>query len=278
MVDDIILEDGGVSLKSIGMVWMKSSYGLVYGPHLSRRLGWSLGIDLTPLTCTFDCIYCERGRTLHKLRCPEEFVTRVDEDELYKELHSYIEAFGGRELDSVTFSGTGEPSLDPRLGRLINMTRDIVKGVPITVFTNSSLLNRADVRRDLAEADRVVAKLNAASDYIFHSMHQPADSSLTTAKIVDGVKKLNDTLDKGITIEVMFIRSRAPYHNTNATLEEAVKLSRILREIQPSMVQVHTITRPPASPYVMGVDAGFLGRVASCFVSELGRERVRVYF
>lgn len=257
---------------------MGSSYGLVYGPHLSRRLGWSLGIDLTPSTCTFDCIYCERGRTQHQIRCPEEFVARVEEDELYKALRSYIETHGGRGLDSVTFSGTGEPSLDLRLGRLINMARHTVRDAPITVFTNSSLLSREDVRKGLAEADRVVAKLNAASDYIFQSMHRPANSSLTVAKVVDGVKRLNEALEDGITIEVMFVRSSAPYHDTNGTLEEALKLSRILGEVQPSMVQVHTVKRPPASPHVRGVDAGFLGRAASYFVGELGRERVQVYF
>ncbi len=254
-----------------------SPYGLIYGPHRSRRLGLSLGIDLTPMTCTFDCIYCERGKTTYKIEGPERFKSRVEEETLYEALRSYMGENEKLKLDSLTFSGTGEPTLDLRLGRLVESVREIMEGVAVTIITNSSLLHREDVRRNIVKADRVVVKLNAVTEHIFQSMHQPTDDSLSVARVIDGIRRLNDAFNGRVIVEVLFANSYAPYHDTNSTLEETEKLAEVLRKIQPFSVHIHTVTRPPANPHVLPVGGVFLTKASSYIIEALGRERVKVY-
>ena len=141
---------------------------IVYGPVPSWRLGRSLGIDLLSTerkTCSFDCIYCQLGPTVHPLTERREFVS-------LSQLASELEAVKGVEADYVTFSGVGEPTLAENLGRAISMSRSLLDR-PVAVLTNSSLMPREDVRRDLVAADVVVAKVDAADEETFHRVNRP---------------------------------------------------------------------------------------------------------
>ena len=125
---------------------------IIYGPVASWRLGRSLGIDLLSVkekTCSFNCVYCQLGKTTLLLSERREFVSLV---ELTRELDS-VTKIGA---DYVTFSGTGEPTLASNLGRAIEVVRSIVQ-LPVAVLTNSSLMSSGDVRCELAKADVVVA-------------------------------------------------------------------------------------------------------------------------
>lgn len=158
-------------------------YGLIYGPHPSRRLGLSLGVDLTPMACTFSCLYCERGRTLLKCRNHREFTQMVDIDIFLDSLKQQIKNV---KIDCLTFAGTGEPTLELRLGEFISSARKLIGQIPIKVITNSSLLTHSSVRKNLAEADEVIAKLNAASNDIFIEMHRPFNENLVVEEIIYG--------------------------------------------------------------------------------------------
>ncbi len=141
---------------------------IVYGPVPSWRLGRSLGVDLLSAegkTCSFDCIYCQLGRTVHPLTDRDEFVSL---DALAREL----QAARSVSADYVTFSGMGEPTLASNLGEALRLARDVL-GLPTAVLTNSSLMAREDVRRDLAYADLVVAKLDAPNERLFRRINRP---------------------------------------------------------------------------------------------------------
>lgn len=140
----------------------------VYGPVGSWRLGRSLGIDLLcteQRTCNFDCVYCQLGPgTLQTER--KEFVT-------LSKLFDDINAVKGIEIDWVTFSGMGEPTLATNLGEAISMAKSIL-GKPVAVLTNGSFIKMKDVRQALSQADMVVIKLDAFDDASFNAINRPS--------------------------------------------------------------------------------------------------------
>jgi wyosine [tRNA(Phe)-imidazoG37] synthetase (radical SAM superfamily) len=124
-------------------------------------LGRSLGVDLLPTggkTCSFNCIYCQLGKTINPTTERKEFIPLA---QLAKELNVIAsESKQSPIADYVTFSGMGEPTLASNLGQAVEMAKSILPP-PVAVLTNSSLMSREDVRSDLAKADVVVAKVDA---------------------------------------------------------------------------------------------------------------------
>lgn len=89
--------------------------GHLFGPVPSRRLGRSLGVDLIPpKTCPYDCLYCEVGRTTRKTLARREY----DTEAIIQELKDYL-ARSGAAPDFITLAGSGEPTLNLGLGRII---------------------------------------------------------------------------------------------------------------------------------------------------------------
>lgn len=230
-------------------------YGLIYGPHASRRLGLSLGVDLAPMTCTFNCVYCERGRTAFGCKNQAEFATKVSMEAFSDALKQKMKAV--TRVDCLTFSGTGEPALEPRLGEFIASAREIVGQMPIKVITNSSLLTQDGVIENLVEADEVIAKLNTVSDDIFAEMHRTFDEAMNVEIILKGLHALKRKIGNKLTIEILFVRSYQPV-KTNSTSEEVAKLTEALRELEPARVHIHTVSRFPAEPYILPVDRRFI--------------------
>jgi len=255
---------------------MRPPYGLVYGPHDSIRLGLSLGVDLTPMTCTFSCVYCERGRTLVKIKDPSEFRSEVCRERLIEELQKGMVRAGRRRLRSITFSGTGEPTLEPRLGEFIQAVRG-ESSIPVKVITNSSLLTRPGVRRSVSEADEVIVKMNTVSDGIFWSMHEPADQHLSVQRILEGVGGLLGEEKTDVTIEVLFASSIPGGPVTNSNKEEGRRIARTLRQLGARKVQIHTVRRSPAHPMVGPASEEFLLWALREFRRELGAEGVQLF-
>ncbi len=256
---------------------MKSPYGLIYGPHESIRLGLSLGIDLAPMTCTFDCVYCERGRTLLKIQNPSQFHNKVCKERFIEELRRNLVKRDLQKLKSIAFSGTGEPTLDTRLDEFIRYVKK-ESSIPVNVITNSSLLAYSEIRGRLSEADQVIAKMNAASNSVFYSMHRPADRGLTPEKIAEGMSRLVEEGRTEVVVEVLLITSRPGGPLTNDTREEIKKISKTLKEVQPSKIHIHTIRRPPAHPLVRPVSRDLLLRSTNELRKKLGKEKVQVFF
>jgi len=139
----------------------------VFGPVSSRRLGRSLGVDLVPLkTCTYDCIYCQLGRTTLKTTERREWVPL---DLVLEQVQAKL----ATEPDYITLSGSGEPTLFSRVGELIGRIKDVTD-IPVAVLTNGSLLWQKAVRDDLQQADVVIPSLDAGNERMFRYVNRAA--------------------------------------------------------------------------------------------------------
>lgn len=207
---------------------------IVYGPVPSWRLGRSLGIDLLPTsgkTCTFDCVYCQLGHTTRPLAERGEFVS-------LEALARELDTVRGLRADNVTFSGTGEPTLASNLGEAIRLARSIL-GLPVAVLTNSSLMTREGVRKDLACADVVVAKLDASGEQVFRRINRPL-AGFSLQETIRGIALFRARYAGKLALQIMFVgpnKGRAP------------GIAGIARRLAPDEVQINTPLRPsPVSP------------------------------
>lgn len=202
----------------------------VYGPVSSWRLGKSLGIDLicsSKKICSFDCIYCQLGKTFNKTIQRDNFISI---SQLKKDVSESLRIL---EPDVITLSGTGEPTLAKNMDLAIDTIRGITD-IPIAIITNSTLLNDDDVRKSLFNLDIVVAKLDASNDKIFQEINQPV-KGIFLKEIIDGIKKFNKEYSGRLDIQTMFIEQNMKYSN---------EIADILCEIQPNKVQINTPLRP----------------------------------
>jgi wyosine [tRNA(Phe)-imidazoG37] synthetase (radical SAM superfamily) len=201
----------------------------IYGPVPSWRLGSSLGID--PISqkdkiCTFDCIYCQLGRT-HKFANERKIF--VSEDEIINEMTSLPEL----EIDYITFSGRGEPTLAKNLGKMLSAIKRIRKE-KTAVITNSSLMFLDDVKEDLLLADFVLAKLDACSQELLEIVNRPI-KQITFNKILDGIRQFKSNFKGKFALQIMFI---------DENKENAKEIYELAKDINPDEVQINTPLRP----------------------------------
>lgn len=203
---------------------------IIYGPVPSWRFGRSLGVD--PICsrekiCSFDCIYCQLGSSKS---------TTIDQKE-YVHPEDLRVALDGANLDLadvITFSGTGEPTLNSSIGEMIRIAKQY--GLPVIVLTNGSLLWMDDVRSSLLSADIVSIKLDAASWHIFKKINNP-NSLLRFDKIVDGMRLFRKQYGGKYCIQSMF---------TGINMHQADGIAAIARSLNPAEVQLCTPVRPSA--------------------------------
>jgi wyosine [tRNA(Phe)-imidazoG37] synthetase (radical SAM superfamily) len=227
---------------------------VIYGPVPSWRLGRSLGIDLLPgqgKTCSFDCVYCQLSRTTCFAVERQAF---VDIERLRSELDAL--PLTAADIDYLTFSGTGEPTLAANLGEAIDLVREwpSFRGVPVAVLTNSTLLSRPDVCQDLARADLVVAKLDAPDQVLFQSINRPV-VSVTWFQVVKGINAFRQVFDGRLALQMMFI---------GANRQRADEMATLARSLSPDEVQLNTPLRasptPPLKPAAMAeIEQAFSG-------------------
>lgn len=200
----------------------------IYGPVPSWRLGASLGID--PISektkiCTYDCVYCQLGRTDSFADGRTEFVRT---GEIMEELRS----IGAVKADFITFSGRGEPTLAENLGQMIRAVKN-VRRERIAVITNSSLMDRDDVQEDLMRADIVVAKLDAHSKALFGEMNRPMETIDYNA-VISGLKDFRKRFKGSLELQIMFTSVNRGY---------APEIASIARQVCPDKVYLNTPLR-----------------------------------
>jgi len=206
----------------------------VFGPVPSRRLGFSLGVDIIPAKyCCFDCIYCQIGKTTNVEMARKSFI------DPYKIIDEITDAVNKTEhIDSITFSGSGEPTLNSDLGTMIEEVKRTTD-IPVSVITNGALLYLDEVRKDLMLADVVLPSLDAVSEDIFRYINRP-HSFIEIDTIIRGLKSFRNEYQGKIWLEVMLIK------DVNDTREELTKLKEIVAELNVDKLQLNTVTRPPA--------------------------------
>jgi len=209
----------------------------IYGPVPSRRLGFSLGIDIIPFkTCSFNCIYCQLGRTPRKTIKRKEY---IPSSEILTQIKKVLNS--GQRIDYITFSGSGEPTLNLKIGQLIREIKKMTE-IPVAVLTNSSLLTHKSVRQDLIAADLVVPSLDAASQKIFSYVNRPYPS-LKIEKIIESLKLFRHQFNGSIWLEVMLVKG------INDSKDHLNKLKQAIKIIDPNKIQLNTVIRPPAEKF-----------------------------
>ncbi|MBI4178912.1 radical SAM protein [bacterium] len=233
------------------------------GPVLSRRLGRSLGVDLLKGECTFLCPYCEvRVRHVDRL----ELFEFSETDALYAEYTRFCAEYTDQ-LDSVTFSGTGEPTLISNLGDILRQFRKIGP-YPLTVITNGSLLWNPRVRENLRDADLVVPSLDAVTEKAWRRVNRP-HPDLTLEKYLDGTRQFCKERTGRIWLEVLLVR------RANDGLEDIEALGRFLKTIRVDRVQLGSVDRPPAASRAAPISAAALQNRAR-LLREISGQRVDV--
>jgi wyosine [tRNA(Phe)-imidazoG37] synthetase (radical SAM superfamily) len=221
-----------------------------YGPVPSRRLGLSLGVDIVPAKiCTLDCIYCQVGRTTRKSIVREDF---VDIGVVLAELEGKLKA--GLKADYITIGGSGEPTLNSRLGDLIDGIRRLTD-IRVAILTNGTLLYRADVRAECAKADVVCPTLDAADAAVFETVHRPAPG-ITIEKLVSGLEQFRREFRGEIWLEVFLVAG------VNTDAGQIEKIKDLIQRTRPDKVHLNTAVRPPAEPDVQAVPAEMLDAIA----------------
>ena len=231
-----------------------AGHRFVYGPVASRRLGFSLGVDIIPFkTCSLDCVYCQLGSAG---RTTTRRGSWFPPEEILGQIKAAVDS--GQRIDVITFSGSGEPTLSRDIGRLIRAVKRMTR-IPVAVLTNGTLLTRKDVRRDLAAADIVVPSLDAVSAPAFRRVNRP-NASLDNRKIIDGLVRFRDDFPGELRLEVMIVKGVNDAPSDIRTLKAAVA------RIRPDRIELNTVVRPPAERRARPLGAAAMAKIRA----ELG--------
>ena len=208
-------------------------YKYLFGPVPSRRLGMSLGVDLVPhKVCSLNCIYCECGSTNNLTTERAEYVSF---DEVIQELKQFFSEKPA--LDYITFSGSGEPTLNSRIGDILKFIKQTYAGIPVAVLTNGTLLKNKQVREEIMDADLVLPSLDVASDLSFRKINRPFHS-LNMEDYINGLIEFRKEYGGKIWLEVLIIPG---YNNSK---QDLVLVKEAIKKIKPDRIQLNTLDRP----------------------------------
>jgi wyosine [tRNA(Phe)-imidazoG37] synthetase (radical SAM superfamily) len=228
-----------------------SAKQLVYGPVPSRRLGRSLGVDFVPLkTCTYDCVYCQLGRTTRKTVRRQRW---VDPSNVVAQVRARLES----EPDIIALAGSGEPTLHAGIGDVIAGIKRLTD-VPVAIITNGSLLSRPAVRRGLGDADIVLPSLDAPDEGLFQLINRP-HRALRFDDVVGGMIAFRNGYRGQLWLEVMLLAG------ATGTVAAVERLAEVAARIAPDRIQLNTAVRPPAESFVTAVTHGSLQEFTNLF-------------
>jgi len=208
----------------------------LFGPVPSRRLGISLGVDIVPSKfCSYDCIYCQLGRTTNNTISRDEYVSYAA---VCQDIEEYF-SMNGPAVDHITFSGSGEPTSNSKIGHIITKIKEFTK-IPVAVLTNGSLLSQAEVQENLMAADIVLPSLDAATPRVFDVVNRP-HRSIKISEVISGLVSFKKFFEGETWLEVLLCRG------INDDKEELKMIGRAINEIKPNKVHLNTVVRPSCS-------------------------------
>ena len=229
----------------------------IYGPVPSRRLGRSLGIDLVPRKiCTYNCIYCQIGQTTKKTLLRREY---VPEREVVEEIKTFLKE-GSSSVDYLSLSGSGEPTLHSKIRSIIQSIKEITD-IPVAVITNGSLLWKKKVREDLLQADVVLPSLNGVSGEVFMKINR-SHKSLAAEEVIDGMVEFRKIYRGKIWLEILFCKG------VNDAPDELQRMKEAIERIQPDLIHLNTVVRPPSEDWVKALSRGEMEEIEAFFGSK----------
>ena len=215
----------------------------VFGPIFSRRLGTSLGINLLPekgKICNFDCIYCECGWNKdgrEDTKIPSAAKVRADLERMLVRLQRE-----GTKVDSITFSGDGEPTINPEFPQIIDDTlaiRDsMAPTAKVSVLSNATRVHVPDVFNALTKVDNPIMKIDAPTNELVAKINKPAPG-YDVGRVVESLKRF----EGNFVLQTCMLRSRE-YDFDSSRLEVLVGWMGIVRQLHPREIMVYTIDRP----------------------------------
>ena len=208
-------------------------YKHLFGPVPSRRLGMSLGIDLVPKkVCSLDCVYCEVGKTTKLTLDRMEYIKY---DQVIAELQQFMST--QPKIDYITFSGSGEPTLNSRIGDVLNFVKQNYPGIKTAVLTNGTLFYDQKLRTELMAADVILPSLDAISPSAFEKINRP-NSQLNITTYIQGLIDLRKEYKGKIWLEILLLKD---YNNSK---EELDLFKQAILKIKPDSIQLNTLDRP----------------------------------
>lgn len=238
-------------------------HDVIFGPVHSRRLGFSLGINLLPIDskiCSFNCIYCECGWN------PEGNSNSVfsDRNVIFSELEDRLKEIksNNEPLDVLTFAGNGEPTLHPEF---LEIVEDVISlrdkyfpYIKIAVLSNSTTLSNANVVKALKKIDLPILKLDSVIENTFRTINNPS-KTFNFNDYISNLKKFNHKL----IIQTMFLRGEI--NNSvidNTTNYEVDELIKVLKEIKPESVMIYSLDRKAPAKNLIKISSEELREIA----------------
>ncbi|MBE6381159.1 MAG: radical SAM protein [Lentisphaerae bacterium] len=247
---------------------MRKQY--IFGPVASRRLGVSLGIDLIHARrCSLDCIYCEAGKTEELTACRADY---VDLDAVKNELAEFLAT--APELDYLTFSGAGEPTLNSRIAEFCSYLKHNYGQYKICLLTNGTLLNDPAVRQTLEFVDLCMPNFDASDDRELELINRPAPG-ITVDALADGIRQAASEYPGKLVLELFVVPG---INDSDASIDRFAAYIKSFAGLK--SVQLNTLDRPGVEKWVKPADSQTLKRFITALepilpVECIGRYRYR---
>ena len=210
---------------------MKEKY--LFGPVASRRLGISLGVDLVPFkTCSINCVYCESGETTHLTLKRHEYIPC---DEVIKQLDELLAT--NPEIDYLTFSGAGEPTLNSGIGRVVNFVKTNYPQYKICLLTNATIFSNPELLKEIADIDLCIPSLDASTEDEFEDINRPSPA-LDFKTYVNALIEYCKNSKAEVWLELFIVPGK------NDSDESIKRFVEIIKEAKPDKVQLNTLDRP----------------------------------
>jgi wyosine [tRNA(Phe)-imidazoG37] synthetase (radical SAM superfamily) len=242
----------------------------LYGPVPSRRLGRSLGIDLVPhKVCTYNCIYCQIGGSTQQTLVRKEY---VPVSEVLKEVEIFLRE-ESESVDYLSLGGSGEPTLHSGIGKIIEGIKTMTS-IPVAVLTNGALLYEKEVREDLLKADVLLPSMDAVSPEVFEKINRPY-AALSIGRIIEGLVEFKKIFKGKIWFEILFCKG------VNDSPEELNRLKEVVKKIQPDLIHLNTVVRPPSENWAIPLSKEEMEKIQAFFgkkaviISEFTRHPLR---
>ena len=228
----------------------------VFGPVLSKRLGNSLGIDVIPhKTCSYNCIYCQLGSEEKTIT---DLTNYYSVDEIIYELKEAL--LNNKNIDYITFTGSGEPTLYKDLKKLIYEIKQITD-IPVCVITNGSLLYKQEMRSNLLLADLIIPSLDAGNEETFKLIDNP-NKEIDFDKMVEGLIEFKKVFKGEYWLEIFLLK------DINDNEDELDDIIKIVKKIKPDRIQLITATRRVANEKAKALSDEELKKIKKYFNSK----------
>ena len=219
---------------------MSYKHSIIFGPILSRRLGFSLGVDIIPVkTCSLDCVYCECGQTTLHTNNRGEYIPA---EQIIGELDDFLNNNPPR-IDVITLAGSGEPTLNTGTGKIISHIKTNYPQYKVALLTNAVLLSQKEVREEILLTDFVLPSVDAVFESSFQKINRPADG-VRVDFVLDGLRKFTE-IYKGILWVEYFVVSQI-----NDSEDELCAFKKYFEEIKPARIQLNSLDRPGTCGWV----------------------------